>query len=268
MNPSKSFLSAKAIRKTVLEILKTSKASHLGSNMSVIEILMAVYSSLNTSLIKKNSLNRDRVIISKGHCAAATYAILYHHNIIDRKTLKNFHLDNSLLAGHVSHSVKGVEHSTGALGHGIAVAAGAALGLKAKKNNQTVFTLCGDGELQEGSVWETLLFCGHHRLNNLIILIDYNKIGNINLIKNVVSLEPIKKKFDSFNLNTKIVDGHNYKKIKLEILKAKKQSKTTVLICNTVKGKDVPFAENKAIWAYKSLDQHNYDRAIKYLDKK
>ncbi len=265
---SANILNSKSIRITILNILKSSKASHLGSNMSVVEIIMAIYSSLDHNLIKTKDPLRDRVFISKGHCAAATFAVLHHLGIIDKETINNYHLDNSFLAGHVSHSVPGAEHSTGALGHGISVAVGAALGFRAEKSKQTVFALCGDGELQEGSVWETLLFCGHHKLNNLIIFVDYNKIGNINFIKNVVSLEPIIEKFQSFNLNTKIINGHNYEEIKLEIQKAKNQEKTTIFVCDTIKGKDIPFAENQPIWAYKTLDQDHYDKAIDYLNNK
>jgi transketolase len=264
----KNILNAQSIRLTILDILKSSKASHLGSNMSVVEIIMAIYSSLDHNLIKNKDPLRDRVFISKGHCAAATFSVLHHLGIIDEEIIKNYHLDNSFLAGHVSHSVHGVEHSTGALGHGISVAVGAALGLRNQNQQQMVFALCGDGELQEGSVWEALLFCGHHKLNNLIIFIDYNKIGNINFIDNVVSLEPIKKKFESFNLNTKIIDGHNFEQIKQEIQIAKTQDKTTILVCNTIKGKDIFFAENKAIWAYKILDQDHYEKAVKFLKTK
>ena len=185
-----NYLNTNDIRLKILKLLFKNKASHLGSNMSVVEILTAVYSLLDVEKIKINSPDRSRVYISKGHCACATYSVLNSFGIIDDATLSTYHSNKSLLAGHVSHSVKGVEHSTGALGHGVSVALGTAIGLKSKKydKNPLVFTLCGDGEIQEGSVWEAFMLAGHLKLNNFVVLIDYNKISSITDTNKVVNL--------------------------------------------------------------------------------
>ena len=188
--------------------------------------------------------------------------------IIDDETLSTYHSNDSLLAGHVSHSVKGVEHSTGALGHGVSVALGAAIGLKSKKfeNNPLVFCLCGDGEIQEGSVWEAFMLAGHLRLDNFIVLIDYNKISSITDTNKVVNLEPLKTKFSSFGFNCVGVDGHDLNSICSEITK-KDNDKPLALVCHTVKGKGVSFAENEPIWHYRTLTDELYSKAINELKK-
>ncbi|MBI2495613.1 MAG: hypothetical protein HYW10_03465, partial [Candidatus Omnitrophica bacterium] len=164
------------VRKSVLSILYKSKASHLGPSMSAVEMLLAIYNSVDLDAIRAKDVLRPRVIISKGHCAAATYSVMAHVGLMDFRTLETYHQDDSALAGHVSHAVEFVEHSTGALGHGLPVACGCAMGLRARGAPQTpVFALLGDGELQEGAVWEAIMFAKHHQLANLILLIDDNR---------------------------------------------------------------------------------------------
>lgn len=258
----------KKIRLTILEILYKSKASHLGSSLSVVEMLVAMFSSINIKKIKSANLNRDRIIISKGHCAAGYNATMYHFDLLSRKQIKTYHKNNSYLAGHASHSVKYVEHSTGALGHGLAVAVGCAIGLKSNKDKKSlVLCLCGDGELHEGSIWESLLLASHKKLDNLVILIDYNKMSNITFLKKVVDIQKIKEKFKSFNLIVSTVNGHDSLKIKNLIKKKTFNNKPLVLICNTIKGKGVKFAENNQIWNYRSLDKKHYEIAKKNIMK-
>ncbi len=252
----------KRVRLNIIKMLFEAKASHLGSSLSVVEILVAMFSSVNIKKIKSKDINRDRIIISKGHCAAAYNAVMHEFGLISKRQLNTYHKNNSYLAGHASHSVKYVEHSTGALGHGLSVAVGCALGLKSRKiKNSLVLCLCGDGELHEGSIWESLMLASHKKLDNLVILIDYNKISNITFTKKVVGLEPITKKFQSFNLNTIFVNGHDTTKIKTMIKSKTFKKKPLVIICNTTKGKGVKFAESDQIWNYRSLDQKHYDIA-------
>ena len=200
--------SSTSIRKTILEMLYRSKASHLGSNMSVVEMQIGMLASVEIEKIKNQSFNRSRIIISKGHCAAATYATLYHFGLIEEILLKNYHLNGSYLTGHVSHMVNAVEHSTGALGHGINVAVGSAIGMKSRNFNSLSLVLLGDGEIQEGSTWEAIMFAVHHNLNNFICLIDNNKISSIENTHDVIDMRPLKKRFEGFGCSVKEVDGH------------------------------------------------------------
>jgi transketolase len=269
MNIKKSYDNiSKKVRLKILEILYNSKASHLGTSMSCVEILIAIYSSINCNKILRKDNDRCRVLISKGHAAAVTYATMHYFKIIKDNYIKSYHSDNSDLCGHVSHAVRYVEHSTGALGHGMPVAVGCAIGLKSKGFNKTIsFAVCGDGELQEGSIWEALLLAGHMKLDNFCLLIDYNKLSSITFTNNISNLEPLKNKFESFSCSCDIVNGHDVHEIKNSIKKKMFKGKPHVIICNTIKGKGVPFAENQPIWHYKTLDEKLYLEAKKYLDK-
>jgi len=248
-------------------MLFKSGASHLGSNMSVVEMLGAMYSSVDISKIINHSDDRSRILISKGHCAAATYATMAHYGIIPFEILETYHQNGSLLTGHVNHEVYGVEHSTGALGHGLNVGVGCALGLKARNiYTEKVFVLCGDGEIQEGAIWEGLMFAVHNKLNNLCVLIDNNRISSITRTEDVIDLRPLKNRFEGFGLNTFEVDGHNIEEIKYFISESGKFDTPTVIICNTIKGKDIPFAEWEPIWHYRSLNEELFVEAIKHLE--
>ncbi len=256
------------IRLKILKLLYNAKASHLGSGMSVVEILTAIYSLVDIDKIKLNSPDRSRVFVSKGHCACATYSVMNSFGLIDDEVLSTYHSNDSFLAGHVSHSVNCVEHSTGALGHGVSVALGAAIGMKSKnyENNPISFCLCGDGEIQEGSVWEAFMLAGHLKLNNFVVLIDYNKISSITDTNKVVNLEPLAQKFSSFGFNSIEVDGHNINSI-YEAINKRDKNKPLVVICHTVKGKGVSFAENDPIWHYRTLTDELYTQAVTELKK-
>jgi transketolase len=259
---------SKSIRHKILDIIYQSKASHLGTSMSSVEILIAVYESVDCSKIINRENNRSRVLVSKGHAAAATYAVMNYFGLISDNDLLTYHKDNSYLCGHVSHKVNNVEHSTGALGHGMPVAVGCAIGLKSIGSNQSKsFAICGDGELQEGSIWEALLLAGHLLLDNFCLIVDYNKISSITFTNDVSNLEPLKEKFKSFSCSVDVCDGHNVRQIKESINKNMFRGKPHVIICNTVKGKGVPFAENDPVWHYKTLDENLYKTAKEYLKK-
>ncbi len=254
------------VRKTIIEILFKSKASHLGTNMSAVESLISIYSSIDINDILSNSINRSRVFVSKGHCSAATCSVLYHFGIIKKSVLETYHLDDSYLAGHVSHGVQGIEHSTGALGHGLSVALGCAIGMRSVNNKNLVLTLCGDGEIQEGSIWEAIMFAQHKKIQNFVIIIDNNKISSITDTHKVIDMRPIKKRFEGFGMQAFDVDGHNTEEITLAIDKIKHSKLPGVIIADTKKGKDIPFAENEPIWHYRNLDVEHYEKALHHLN--
>ena len=165
---------------------------------------------------------------------------------------------------HISHKVKGIEFSTGSLGHGLPYAVGKALGKKINKNNYKVYVLISDGELNEGTTWESLIFASHHMLDNLFVIVDYNKIQSLDFVQKVLKIENLQKKFKSFNCNVIKVDGHNIHEIKKSFNK-KKNKKPTIIIANTIKGKGVNFMENKILWHYKSPNKEQYLKALDQL---
>lgn len=256
-----------AVRRTVLSMLHRSKASHLGSNMSVIEMQIAMFGAVDCEKIRDGAVDRSRILVSKGHCAAATYATMAHHGIIPLADLERYHLDGSLLSGHVSHAVPGVEHSTGALGHGLCVAVGCALGLRSRGYpDRLVLTLVGDGEIQEGSIWEGLMYAYHAKLRNLITLVDNNRISSITNTEEVIDMRPLKSRFAGFGLNVREVDGHSLPDIADAIEELRNGDVPGVIICNTVKGRDVPFAEGQPIWHYRSLNDELYAQALAHFE--
>lgn len=260
-------VNADDIRRSVLTMLYRAKASHLGSNMSVIEMLIAIYSSVDCEKIRVAAPDRARVVISKGHCAAAAYSVLAHFGVLPLGELDTYHLDGSLLAGHVNHCVKGVEHSSGALGHGVNVAVGCALGLRTRGYPRVpAFAIVGDGELQEGSVWEALMFASHMKLSNLIVLVDNNRISSITRTEKVIDLHPLRVRFEGFGLRTLEVDGHSVEELIDAISDLRGGGKPGVIVCNTVKGKGVTFAEWQPIWHYKSLTREQYLEAMTNLN--
>jgi transketolase len=256
------------VRRSVLAMLHRAKASHLGSNMSAIEILVAMYGSADCGKIRDQAPDRSRILISKGHCAAATYATMAHFGILPMSLLNTYHLEGSLLTGHVNHNVDGVEHSTGGLGHGINVAVGCALGLRSRGYpERSVFAMLGDGELQEGSIWEAMMYVSHINLCNLITLVDNNGISSITDTEKVIDMRPLIARFEGFGLSTYVVDGHDINAIMQAINSIKQGNNPGAIICNTVKGRDVPFAESQPIWHYKSMTDDEYYEAISHLDR-
>lgn len=250
---------ATKVRKKLLKIALTSQSSHVGSALSILDILVVIYSSFKK--IKKNTF-----ILSKGHGCMALYAVLNEFGIISEKTLNTYGKNDSILMGHASHFVPGVNFSTGSLGHGLPAAVGLALAKRLKKDSSKVYVLLSDGELNEGSNWEALLFAAHHKLNNLRIIIDYNKLQSIDFIKNIMKIEPLRKKFESFGCKVFEVNGHHHSQLsKVTKLKNKKP---IVIIANTIKGKGVKIMENKILWHYKSVDYINYEAAIKEINEK
>ena len=189
---------AKSIRKHVLKMTSKGKSSHVGSALSIADILAVLYSSINISPEDPLDPKRDRFILSKGHAGAAVYAALAEVGFFSTEKLATHYQDGSDLSGHVSHkNVPGVELSTGSLGHGLSVGVGMAKVAKMDKKDFRVFVLLSDGECDEGTVWEAAMFSSHHELNNLVAIIDYNKIQSLDTIENTLALEPFKQKWES-----------------------------------------------------------------------
>ena len=245
------------IRSNILNITFKAKSSHIGSCLSIVEILFVLY----FNVLKK----KDRFILSKGHAALALYCTLYEKKIISSKNLNSFGSNNTKLMNHVSHKVKGVEFSTGSLGHGLPISVGKALKFKTSNEMNRVFVLISDGEINEGTTWESLMFASHHKLENLTIIIDYNKIQSMDFINKIIGIEPLKSKLLSFGCNVHEVDGHNIKSLK-KILKKKNKNKPKVIIAHTTKGKGISFMENNNLWHYKNPNKKELDTGLKEIN--
>jgi transketolase len=261
---SQDSLSAKALsaRKNILRILHAAQASHLGSSMSIVEMLVAMYSVADISKILDKSEGRDRIIVSKGHAAAGTYSVMHEFELMTEETLFTYHKLNSKLQGHVSHGVNHVEHSTGALGHGLSVGVGHAIFLKSKGFSSRVMVLCGDGEIQEGSIWEALMLAVTRNLNQLVLLVDVNSISSIKGTEEIIHTGNLRDRFLGFGLRVIDVDGHDAKAIQEAILTSGDDSNPLVILCKTIKGKGVAFAENQPIWHYRSLNDELFADAM------
>ena len=254
MNKEKNII--KNIRKNILKKTFDAQTSHIGSCFSIVEILYVIY----FLKLKKN----DTFVLSKGHAALALYSTLFEKKILSKKIFNSYGKNNSSLMSHVSHKVKGVEFSTGSLGHGLPYAVGKALGEKINGSQNKVYVLISDGELNEGTTWESLLFASFHKLDNLYIIVDYNKIQSLDFVKNVLKIEPLNKKIKSFNCNVKTINGHNIKNI-FESLKLQKNKKPNFIIANTIKGKGVDFMENTIAWHYKAPNKIQLEKALNQL---
>ena len=256
---SKKFISD--VRTKILKTSFSSQSSHIGSSLSIVELLSVIY----TQFINPFKKNSNSFILSKGHGCLAQYCVLNNLKIISDKMLKTFGKDGTILMSHSSHKVKSIELSTGSLGHGLPVATGIALGYKINNSKLESYVLISDGELNEGSNWESFLFASHHKLNNLKIIIDYNKIQSLDFVNNTLKIEPLKKKLESFGLKTVIIDGHNYAEI-IKSLKIK-SSKPLAIIANTIKGKGVKFMENKVLWHYRPPNDKELALALNLIKK-
>jgi len=259
------------VRKETLEIYKTTRDVRLASSLSPVEIFTALYYGKILRYDPKNPQweGRDRFIISKPHGAISLYPILADLGFFNKKELKRVAKNGSLLGGIPDPTVPGFETINGALGHGLGVACGIALGLKKKKSNSKIFVLSGDGELNEGAVWEAVMFASQHRLNSLILIVDNNKISMLDFCKNIIDLAPLEEKFKVFKWKVKVVDGHNIKEVykSLKELKAEKSDYPKVLIANTVKGKGVPELENDVLCHTRVLKENEIINAIKKLNE-
>jgi transketolase len=252
-------------RRLILNAINRSNAAHIGSCFSVVEILRAVYRSVDTQRIKTGRSDRDRVILSKGHAAAALYATLFQFGLMDKAELETYHRNDSLLGGHVSHFVPSIEHSTGALGHGLPVAVGMALGLRSKQFSGRVFVILGDGEMHEGANWEALMMAGNLSLGNLCVIVDNNRLSQIGRTELCCSLEPLKAKLESFRFSVTELNGHQEDEIYSTIQKSAASANPVAIVCETIKGRGVSFMEDANVWHYKTPKNDEYRQAIQEL---
>jgi len=249
---------SKYLRSLVLECLIGGDRGHMGSAMSLIEILRVLYDDV-LNYYPKNPKNedRDRLILSKGHGCLALYAILADKGFFSKKILKTSSKFNSILGGHPEFDkVPGIEASTGALGHGAPIGLGIALGARINKKKFNTFVIVGDGEINEGSFWEASMIASKHKLENFHIIIDYNKIQSYGKTKDVLDLEPLKQKLQSFGYEVDETNGHDISKLKTYFKKKKKNKKINkprALICHTIKGKGFYFAEQNPFWHHKNF---------------
>jgi transketolase len=255
---------AKTIRKHSLEMVSRAGASHIASALSISDIVAVLYGAvLNISPMQPNWVGRDRFILSKGHACVAVYSALATRGFIELIDLETYGKDYSLLMNHISHKVPGVEFSTGSLGHGLSFGVGKALAAKKTGAPWRTFVLMSDGELGEGSNWEAFLFSAHHSLDNLIAIIDYNKLQSLTTVEETLNIEPLRSKLESFGWEVREADGHNHEELQQILSNAPwVKGKPSVVVAHTTKGKGVSFMENSVDWHYKSPNNALLEQAL------
>ncbi len=262
---------ANEVRKVILTMALHAKSAHVGGALSCVEILTGLYfKAMRVDPHNPDDRQRDRLIFSKAHDAKALYAVLCERGFFDKSILKGYEKDDGLLPGHSTwHCVPGVEASAGALGHGLSIAVGMAYVGKIDKQKHRVFAVLSDGECDEGSTWEAILFAGHHKLDNLIAIVDYNKLQGFGFTKDILNLEPFAKKWESFGWETKEINGHNFEEIISTFNTVPfKKNKPSVIIAHTIKGLGgVPAHINQISSQYKPPTEDEYEKAIRDLEK-
>lgn len=256
------------IRRHGIEMTHLSGGSHIGAILSVADIIAVLYADvLCYDPQRPDWEGRDRFIMSKGHAGAAVYAALAENGFFDTKELKTHYANGSRLSGHVSHQMVGVELSTGSLGHGLSAAAGMALAAKQDGRHHRVFAVLGDGECDEGSVWEAALFANHYRLENLVAVIDHNHMQSLDTCEKTLELEDLGAKWRAFGWHVIELDGHDHDALRSALTDTHNAGhKPTAIIANTVKGKGVSFMENDILWHYRFPHEGwEYDGAVTEL---
>lgn len=258
------------IRRHGIEMTHVSGGSHIGAILSVADIVAVLYAEVMKFCPEEPKWDeRDRFILSKGHAGASIYAALAESGFFDVAELKTHYANGSRLSGHVSHHLDGVDFSTGSLGHGLSAAAGMALAAKKDGKNHKVYVVLGDGECDEGSVWEAVLFANHFRLNNLVAIVDHNHMQSLDTCENTLELEDFGAKWAAFGWNVIEIDGNNHMQLKEAFAQIDDTvKKPTVIIANTVKGKGISFMENDILWHYRfPHDGWEYDCAVNELHR-
>ena len=272
MNVDQKFLEKKSLeyRKTIIEIIYNSGAGHTGGSLSCIDILNVLYNGI-LEITPNNffTIERNNYIHSKGHSVEALYTVLCDVGFFKKEDLDTLNAFDSHFIGHPTRKVSGVEHNTGALGHGLSVAVGLALAKKKDKSKKKVFALLGDGELSEGSVWEACTSASKYQLDNLIVVVDRNHLQITGKTEDVNPIEPLDEKFKSFGFNVEFVNGNNIFEL-LEIFQKVPftAGKPNAIIANTIKGCGISFIENEISWHHKVPTDEEYKKAIKELDEK
>ena len=256
----------KSIRRDVAKMMHESYSSHIGGCYSVTEILVTLYFEvLNIDPKNPRKDDRDILLLSKAHSSPALYAILSKKGFFPKENLDTYYQDGGKLPGHLDkEAVPGIEFSFGSLGHGLSVGVGMALANKRMNNPGRVFVILGDGECNEGSIWEAAMFAPHHNLSNLTVVIDYNKIQSFGSTNEVINQEPIFDKWKSFGWKVLEINGHDHDAL-IDAFNSSHENLPKLIIANTVKGKGVSFMENSLDWHYKSPNDEQLELALKEL---
>lgn len=259
-------LLAKSIRINALKMVHRAKASHIASALSITDILAVLYGKvMQFDPVDQSYLKRDRFILSKGHACVAVYSTLAEVGFIPKQQLETYGDDFSWLMNHISHKVNGVEFSTGSLGHGLPFGVGKALAAQARGESWRTFVVLSDGEMDEGSNWEALMFAAHHKLTKLTAIIDYNKLQSLDSVANTLGLEPLVDKLKAFGCEVREIDGHDHLQI-ANALSNMSQDKPTAIVAHTTKGKGVSFMENRVEWHYKNPNDEHLALALAELE--
>ncbi len=259
---------AKDVRKDIVEMLYSAQSGHPGGSLSITDILTTLYFyEMNINVNNPKDENRDRLILSKGHCSPALYSCLAEKGFFPKEDLKTFRKINSYLQGHPDmKKIPGVDMTSGSLGQGLSVANGIAIAGKLDDKSYRVYCIMGDGEIEEGQIWEAAMTSSKYKLDNLCAIVDNNNLQIDGKIEDVMSPYPINKKFESFGFNVIEIDGHNFEEIINAFEDAKKvKEKPTVIIAKTVKGKGVSYMENQVGWHGKAPNEEEYKLALEEL---
>jgi len=259
------------IRRNGLEMSRISRGSHIGSVFSVAEIIAVLYTGiLHVDPKNPQMPDRDRLILSKGHAGSAVYAALAETGFFPVEELKHHYENGSILSGHVSHKgIPGAEVSTGSLGHGLSIGAGMAMGARMNGEDWRTWVVLGDGECDEGSVWEAALQAAQFRLDRLVAVVDYNHMQSLFTVEKTLQLEPFEAKWKDFGWNAESVDGHDVRALRAAFERAMGNAgsgKPSVVLAHTVKGKGVSFMENNILWHYRTPQGEEYEAALKELE--
>lgn len=268
MNKEMLITTSNELRKDIIEMIYEAGSGHPGGSLSCIDILTYLYfNKMNVDVDNPKEEDRDRFILSKGHAAPALYAVLSKKGFFDKKELYNLRKTGSILQGHPdSKKTPGIDISTGSLGQGISNGAGLALAFKVDNKKQKTYVIAGDGEIQEGIVWETAMCAAKYKLNNLRVIIDYNKIQLDGTIEEIMNVDPLKSKWESFGWKVIECDGHNFDDIDRAFEEADtSKDKPVAIIANTVKGKGISFMENIVDWHGQAPNEEQKNKAIKEL---
>jgi len=256
------------IRRHAVTMTHRACSAHVGTSLSMADLLAVLYGQiLRVDPNHPTHPDRDRFILSKGHGSAGLYAVLAERGFFPLSWLEDFYHNGSRLGGHVSHwGIPGVEVSTGSLGHGLSLACGMALAAKRDGHTHRIFTMLSDGECDEGSTWEAVLFAPHHKLDNMIAIVDYNKIQSLGRVEDVLSLNPLGSKWESFGWTVREIDGHNLEDVSATFERFPFEfGRPSCVIAHTVKGKGVSFMEDQLLWHYRNPDKEEVQRALAEL---
>ena len=260
---------ARRMRIQALQMVHRAKASHIGSALSIVDILAVLYGEvMRTDARRPDWPDRDRLLLSKGHACVAVYAALAERGFIDDAAVRSYGQDHSALMNHVSHKVPGVEFSTGSLGHGLPFGVGKALAAKKQGRAWRTFVILGDGELGEGSNWEAMMFAAHHRLDNLVGIVDYNQLQSLTTVEKTLRIEPLADKLRAFGWAVQEVDGHDHAALARSLGRTPwTPGQPGMLVAHTTKGKGVDFMEHSVDWHYRSPSTQQLEQALEQLQE-